>query len=139
MSTHDSSFGDPENQPDGDIAATLEDRFTVLEQIIRDLEPKVREVNRKFTDIFGVRRDGEPWAYLGQDENEEYRVYFTPLDATEALQLVIRIDEVLSLVDDDRPSPSPLYDAGNFVHQVLGEAANCTRVPSTHVKIVRGK
>ena len=143
MSTHDFAFGDHENEPAphpvfGDLG-----RFDTVEiqEVLLDLEPKVREINRAFTDLFGDRRDGEPWAYLGQDENDEYHVYVTPIQPDDALRLTGRILEILDASRDEvaRPHVSNLYDSINTAHRIIGEAARFNAVPSTHVKIVRGR
>ena len=87
MSTHDFAFGDPDHRPDP-LFGQL-DRFNDAEltERIRDLEPKARELNRALTDLFGPRRDGEPWAYLGQGDDDQWRVYVTPLEIAEHLRL----------------------------------------------------
>ena len=143
MSTHDFAFGDHENDPANHPVFGDLDRFNAdeIREVLLDLEPKVREINRALTDLFGERRDGEPWAYLGQDENEEYRVYVTPIGTDDALRLTGRITEILEAAGDEPVGPgmSNLYDCINTAHRIIGEAARFNAVPSTHVKIVRGR
>lgn len=138
MSTHDFAFGDPDHRPDP-LFGQL-DRFNDAEltERIRDLEPKARELNRALTDLFGPRRDGEPWAYLGQGDDDQWRVYVTPLEIAEVLPLVQHLAEVAEQSESlSAARLSRIYDNQRGLQTLLGEAARFIALPSTHVKIVR--
>lgn len=142
MSTHDFAFGDHENTSGGDpvaqASAAIDARFQELNQVVCDFEPKVREINRALTDLFGPRPDREPWAYLGQGDDDTYRIYLTPIEMGEVLHLVANLAAIVSQADRAGASQmSSHYDTINLAHQVIGEAARFNAVPSTHVKIVR--
>jgi len=140
MSTHDFASGDHENLPDPGFGPAFETRIAEIARECQDLDPKVRELNRALTEIFGPRADKQEWAYLGRDENDVHRIFLTPVDPDEVLRLVLRVNTIIVDAEIDRAVVATrLYENIASSHNVIGEAARFRAVPSTHVKYVRQK
>lgn len=139
MSTHDPAFGDHVHHS-RDVSIPTADALSAIESAYRDLEPKARELNRTLTDLFGPRRDGEMWAYLGQSDDHVYRVFITPVDTSEVLPLVAHLNCVIDKADEtDICIRRSSTDASVPFPGIVGEAARLSAIPTTHVKIVRGR
>lgn len=136
MSTSPSPFGDDFLSSDQSLLETLAE----VELFVKDLEPKVREINRVLVPLLGkcsTSLDGS-WAYIIKDHDDNYQVALESIPVDSVLGIVARVSEVLSIIDDadgaafTRPSYQP--DLGPAI---VGDAARLTHVPSTHVRVVR--
>ena len=135
MSTSPSPFGDDFLSSD----QTLIDALVGVDRHHKELAPKVREMNRVLVPLLGkcsTTNDGS-WAFLAQDDNNDYFIAVEPIPMDKALGIVARLSEVLGILDGNntvtlaRPSYQP--DLGP---SILGDVARFQRVPGTHVRKV---
>lgn len=118
----------------------LLETFAEVELFYKDLEPKVREMNRVLVPLLGkcaTSADGS-WAYIVKDDIGAYMIALEPIPTDSVLGIVARVSEMLSIIDDAECSTfvrsSYLPDLGPVI---VGDAARLTHVPSTHVRVVR--
>jgi uncharacterized FlaG/YvyC family protein len=119
---------------------SLLETLAEVELFVKDLEPKVREINRVLVPLLGkcaASTDGS-WAYIVKEDDDTYKVALESIPVESVLGIVARVSEVLSIVADadgvavSRPSYQP--DLGPAI---VGDAARLTHIPSTHVRVVR--
>ena len=121
---------------------TISAAFSELEMVVRDFEPKVRELNRKFADALGVHPSSATgaWLYLAKKEDGQYFIAMEELKIADFSKLLWVLGVVSSLV-----AGAPKLTAGvepdvqlDLGPTVVGEAAALTFVPTTHVRVKRG-
>lgn len=115
--------------------------FSEVEMVVRDFEPKVRELNRKFADALGVHPSsatGE-WLYLAKKEDGQYFIAMEELKIADFSKLAWVLGIVSSLV-----AGAPKLTANaeleadlNLGPVVVGEVAALTFLPTTHVRVKR--
>jgi uncharacterized FlaG/YvyC family protein len=136
MSTSPSPSDDDFLSSDQSLLETLAE----VELFVKDLEPKVREINRVLVPLLGkcaTSADGS-WAYIVKEDDDTYKVALESIPVESVLGIVARASEVLSIIDAaegvaiSRPSYHP--DLGPAI---VGDAARLTHVPTTHVRVVR--
>ena len=136
MSTNPSPFDDG-NQP---FDSTLTTALQQVEKIFQDYEPKVRELNRKFTDVLGRHPSSEDgqWVFLATNEQGEYFFGLESISIEHFSKLVCVLGDIGELLEDSpihsRSNSEPLTDLGPMI---IGDAAKLTYVPTTHIRVKR--
>ena len=119
----------------------LNESLAEVEMVVRDYEPKVRELNRKFKDVLGSHPTSAngAWLYLAKAEDGTYFIAMEDLKIADFSKVVWVLGQVAQLVHDApklmgaEPEGDP--DLGPTV---VGDAAQLTFVPTTHVRVNRG-
>lgn len=119
-----------------DLSVSLEE----IERSVMDLEPKVRDLNRQLVSLLGRCPVGESgnWAYLARNDQGEFCVAFETLPFDKVLQIASHIQRVVDVFDAEGLALSPGQSHGvDLAPSILGDAAQLTYVPATHVRVVR--
>lgn len=114
--------------------------FAEIEMAVLDLEPKVRDLNRRLVALFGKCPTSETgnWAYLARNDVGEFIVAFENLQMDKVLQIVTQVDRILDVVEDGGGVASYNHPhAADLGPSVVGDAAGLLFVPTTHVRVVR--
>lgn len=119
-----------------DLANSLDE----VERSVMDLEPKVRDLNRHLVALLGRCPAGESgnWAYLARTDRGDFCVAFELLPFDKVLQIASHIQKVLDVFDAEGLALVSGQTLGvDLAPSILGDAAQLTYVPTTHVRVVR--
>ena len=129
---------DDNTSPIGDAELKLAMQET--EYLVQHLEPKVRELNRRYRDLLGAHPESSDgnWVYLARDENGEFVFAFETISVGKINLHAARVGETSDYLDDSLLSDnSDFRDADDIGAVIVGEAASLTTVPRTHVRLER--
>lgn len=118
----------------------LQEMAGEMEYVVTVLEPRARQMNRRFTDVFGSHPsspDGA-WVYIEHREDGTYALAFESIAVDHAFRLEEHFDAITDLVDEAGLHPCfsrmPGIDPGALI---VGDAAQLRAIPSIHVRIER--
>ncbi len=120
----------------------LTDSLAEIEMVVRDYEPKVRELNRKFNDVLGSHPSSPngAWLYLAKAQDGTYFIAMEDLKIADFSKVIWVLGQAAQLVKDAPKlvgaEPDTDIDLGPVV---VGDAAQLTFVPTTHVRVNRGR
>lgn len=119
----------------------MKDALSEIELVVRDYEPKVRELNRKLNDVLGSHPSSPSgaWLYLAKNDAGEYFIALEELQLRDFSKLAWVLGEVADLVDGAPKIagliPQSEIDLGP---SIVGDAAKLQFLPTTHVRVQRG-
>jgi hypothetical protein len=112
-----------------------------IEKVVLDLEPKIRDLNRHFVDVFGPCPGADStWVYLARNEEGEFFIGFTQIPVGKAGQLSSRLIDVYRILEeaDEVIVQHHAHQAQlNLGPAILGDAAKVRFTPTTHVRVER--
>lgn len=120
----------------------LNESLAEIEMVVRDYEPKVRELNRKFNDVLGSHPSSATgaWLYLAKAEDGTYFIAMEDLKIADFSKLIWVLGQVAQLAKDSPKlvgiEPNADIDLGP---SIVGDIAQLTFVPRTHVRVNRGQ
>lgn len=131
---------DNEGHDDPFLDDSLASTAVEIEHVVTVLEPRVRHLNRRLTDVFGAHPsspNGE-WVYIEHRDDGTYGLAFETIAVEHAFRLEEHFDVLARLTNDAGVDPCfSRTRVGDPGAAIVGDAAKLRSVPSVHVRTER--